>query len=456
MSSFGVMAAVGVVRDSSTLFQRTMKFIKRKGVEMATDTSPDQGKRLPWAGKLVRPEHIEDELTFLWHLAADNMRISQNMNVRTSVLNLVICALDIASAYKASALLRNLPNTHIARVTIVILDTCENLPSEVTTWVTLRSFPIISDIMRHHFEQITVLLSGAAIQSSSTIIQPLLKPDLPIYLWWVNDLPSNNSIFHRLINISNRVIIDSSEFSLPEEHIRTLSSLLQASPNCGLSDFNWSRIAVWHELVAQFFDVAEYRPYMVNIEKIEIEHAVAPSSEQSSTAQKETPNPIRALLLAAWLKTRLGWQLSEDKTHHYHGSKTGTYSWHMTTRVPISILVGSLASGNSSGEAGNEAQKGFDIIIRPRVQAELHPGNVCLIRLTSTLDGKQAIFSIDRGDDDEHVITSVEIPDSPQPQRVVHVATNHKEIELLNDELEIMGHDHLYEETLHEIFDLLE
>lgn len=417
---------------------------------MATNTSPDQGKRLPWAGKLVRPEHIEDELTFLWHLAADNMRISQNMNVRTSVLNLVICALDIASAYKSSALLRDLPNTHIARVTLVILDTNEKLPSEVTSWVTLRSFPVISDIMRHHFEQVTVLLSGAAIQSAPTIIQPLLKPDLPIYLWWVNDLPNNNSIFHRLINISNRAIVDSSDFSLPEERIRTLSSLLQASPNCALSDFNWSRMTVWRELVAQFFDVAEYRPYMVNIEKIEIEHAVAPSSKQQSIATKNSPNPICALLLAAWLKTRLGWQLSEEQTPHHHESGAGMYFWHMTTRVPTSALV----SGNSLGE-GSEARGVIDIIIRPRVQAELHPGNICLIRLTSTLDGKQAVFSIDRGDDDEHVITSMEIPDSPQPQRVVHVAATHKEIELLNDELEIMGHDHLYEETLHEVFGLL-
>ncbi len=419
---------------------------------MATDTSLDQGKRLPWAGKLVRPEHIEDELTFLWRLATDNMRISQNMNVRTSVLNLVICALDIASASKASALLRGLSNTHIARVTLVILDTMENMSSEVTTWITLRSFPIVSDIMRHHFEQITVLLSGAAIQSASTIIQPMLKPDLPVYLWWANDLPSDNAIFRSLISISNRVIIDSSKFSLPEEQIRTLSSLLQASPSCRLSDFNWSRLTIWRELVAQFFDVAEYRPYVANIEKIEIEHAVAPSSEQPATVQKETPNPIRALALAAWLKTRLGWQLSEDKTHSYHDARTGTYSWHMTRRMPMPSLIASLASDESE----SEEHKGIDIIIGPRVRAGLDSGTICLIRLTSTLDGKQAVFSINRGDDDRHVITSVEIPDNPLPQRVVHMATTHNEIELLNDELEIMGHDRLYEETLHEVFSLLE
>ncbi len=484
MSSSGVTGAVGVDRNSLMLFRRTTKFTMRKVEDMATDTSPDQGKRLPWAGKQVRPEHIEDELTFLWHLAADNMRISQNMNVRTSVLNLVICALDIASAYQASALLRDLPNTHIARVTLVILDTGDSSPSEVTTWVTLRSFPVISDIMRHHFEQVTVLLSGAAIQSATTIIQPLLKPDLPIYLWWVNDLPSNTSIFQCLINISNRAIVDSSEFSLPEERIRTLSSLLQASPNCALSDLNWSRITPWRELVAQFFDVGEYRPYMVNIEKIEIEHAV-PSSEHQSIenafgthtsssewglpsaptggawalrkciSEKDPSNPIRALLLAAWLKTRLGWHLSEENPQHYHESGAGRYFWHMTTRVPTSALVASLPAGNSLGEVGSETRGVIDIIIGPRVQAELPPGNICLIRLTSALDGKQAVFTIDRGDDDEHVITSVDVPDNPYLERVVNVAATHKETELLNDELEIMGHDHLYEQTLHEVSDLL-
>lgn len=417
---------------------------------MATDTSPDQGRRLPWAGKLVRSEHIEDELTFLWHLAADNMRISQNMNVRTSVLNLIICALDIASAYKASSLLRDLPNTHIARVTLAILDTSDNLPSDVKTWVTLRSFPIVSDIMRHHFEQVTVLLSGAALQSATTILQPFLKPDLPIYLWWVNDLPPDNSIFQHLITISNRVIVDSSEFLSPDKRICTLSLLLQEASDCALSDLNWSRIAPWRELVAQFFDVAEYRTYMVNIEKIEIEHAVA-SSEHQSTEEQAAPHPICALLLAAWLKTRLGWQLSEDKTQNSHESCTGAYFWHMATRVPTSPLVATLAESETEGQTKHV----MDMSIRPRVQAELHAGTICLIRLTSTLDGKQALFTIDRGDDDEHVITSVEVPDNPHLQRVVNVASIYKETQLLNDELEIMGHDHLYEQILHEVFDLL-
>src|SRR5215469_4294266 len=251
--------------------------MKRYKVEgMATNKFAKPSKNLPWAGKTVHPGQVEQELMSLWHLAADNMRISQNMNVRTSVLNFVICAPGIDAARRASTLLREQLSTHIARVTLVILDTDSESPSEVRTWVTLRSFHIISDVMRHPFEQITVTISGDAVHSASSIIQSLLKPDLPVYLWWVGDLPKDVSIFARLIPSSSRVIIDSNDFTSPEERIQTLSEILQNTPDCALSDLNWGRITPWRELIAQFFDVADYRPYLANVNSIEIEHAVIP------------------------------------------------------------------------------------------------------------------------------------------------------------------------------------
>src|SRR4030081_1274852 len=120
------------------------------------------GPRLPWAGRIVRIEDVEEQLSLFWRMTADNMRTSQNINVRTSVLNLVICAPDLASAHRASTLMRDLSSTHIARVILLILDP-NGLPPGISTWVTLRSFSIISDVMRHNFEQITVMTTGTAI-----------------------------------------------------------------------------------------------------------------------------------------------------------------------------------------------------------------------------------------------------------------------------------------------------
>lgn len=428
------------------------------------DNSATSGLHLPWAGKKVHQEQVEEELTFLWRLAADNMRISQNMNVRTSVLNFVICAQDVATAHQASTLLRDLSSTHIARVILLILDTRSEAPSEVSTWITLRSFPIISDIMRHHFEQVTVSVSGAAAQHADTIIQALLKPDLPVYLWWLNDLPAPQDIFQRLINSSSRVIIDSSHFSQPEEQTRAVSSILQESPQCALSDLNWGRVTAWRELIAQFFDVAEYRPYLMDVDTITIEHTVGNASETPARTDAPTTqtlkrttqpqNPIGALLLSAWLKTRLGWQKSDDDADNDHDSAAGTYYWHMSVRDMSKVITQPLHA-NSGGKQASTPLGGIRISIQPRFLENSLPGSLCLVRLASTTPGKQAIFTIERGDDDDHVLTSVELLGNARPPRIVNIAATHKESDLLHNELEIMGRDLLYEHTLHEVFALL-
>jgi len=41
--------------------------------------------RIPWAGKSVNLENVEEELSLLWKISADNMRTGQNTQVRTSI-----------------------------------------------------------------------------------------------------------------------------------------------------------------------------------------------------------------------------------------------------------------------------------------------------------------------------------------------------------------------------------
>jgi hypothetical protein len=53
------------------------------------------------------------------------------------------------------------------------------------------------------------------------------------------------------------------------------------------------------------------------------------------------------------------------------------------------------------------------------------------------------------------VLSSVDLIGRSHPQRTLSIAASHKESELLHDELEIMGRDHLYEETLEEVLKLL-
>lgn len=420
---------------------------------MLKDYADNTGPRLPWAGKKVHLREADIELSRLWRMSADNVRISQNINVRTSVLNLVICAPDTVSAQQASMLIRDLSSTHIARVILLILDTSE-LPSSISTWVTLRSFPIISDLMRHHFEQITILASGTAASSADQIIRPLFKPDLPVYLWWLPDLPTSPDILQRLGSLCNRVIVDSSNFTRPADSMGTLSALIEASPDCAVSDLNWARLTPWRELIAQFFDGIEYRPYITGVNQITIEHGVAASSEilnhTTPAAQGISSNPLQALLLAAWLKGRLGWTHTAGEEANLNDSDTYTYSWQMTR--PTSAL-GTRTARSKSGKLKFSAPS--LITLRARTTSGTLVGSICLVRLDSIRDdNRRASFHINR-DDDRHVTTSVELDQGNRPPRTVCLAAEPNVSTLLHNELEITGHDTQYEETLNEVFNLI-
>jgi len=421
---------------------------------MTREAINSPGPRLPWAGKTVEIENVEEELTFLWRMSADNMRTGQNTNVRTSILNLIICAPDVESAQRASALLRHLSSTHLSRVTILVLDSRSDAPGGITTWVTLRCFSVISDIMRHCFEQTTILVSGSAIRSTANIVQPLLKAQLPVYLWWIGDPPDNDSVFNDLVELSNRVIVDSTTFFNPEQDIQTLALLCQASPNCALSDLNWGRVTPWRQLIAQFFDVVEYRPYLAGLNSIEIEHAAAPFATPTVTESGDvSPNPACALLLAGWLKARLGWLLASDSSENIHDTASGTYRWLMESTASPRTTRSLGSPHGKTGKAGNAQMA--TIAIRPQVQSQMRPGSICLVRLISNVEGRQATFTVNREGDPDHVLTSVELSRETRPQRTVSLAAAHDESELLHDELEITGHDYLFEETLQEVAELL-
>jgi len=420
---------------------------------MTNDTAHDQGIHLPWAGKAVRMSEIEAVIASLWKMSADNLRTGANVQVRTSVLNLVICTPDIETARRASKILRELSSTHLARVTLLILDSEENAPSSLHAWVTLRCFSMISDLMRHCFEQATILASGSAVRSIANIIQPLLKPDLPVYLWWLGDPPGRDDpTFIGLVDISSRMIVDSTGFFNPEQDIGTLSTLFDTTPECALSDLNWGRITPWRQLISQFFDVPEYRTYLSGVTSIEIEHCVAPLATQMRTEMGDvSPNPARALLLAGWLKERLGWSLAEDISNNDFDTESGTYNWNMV-RLKNARSTRSLAPIRVKTTPGNVAS----ISIRPRVHAEMRPGSICLVRLISNLEQKHATFTISLDNEMKLFKTSIELSHETRSRRSVSLASVHNESELLHDELEILGHDYHFEQTLREVTEMLE
>jgi hypothetical protein len=123
-----------------------------------------------------------------------------------------------------------------------------------------------------------------------------------------------------------------------------------------------------------------------------------------------------------------------------HDSVSGTYSWNLERKTDPLL--------SKSGQT--------NISIRPHVQSDLLPGSLYLLRLTSTIDGKQkAIFTINHENDTNHVFTSIHLAEDTSSHRTVDVTDTWGVNSLLRDELEIIGHDYLYEEVLQSVFELL-
>ena len=197
----------------------------------------------------------------------------------------------------------------------------------------------------------------------------------------------------------------STGFFNPEQDISTLSTLFDTTPECALSDLNWGRITPWRQLISQFFDVPEYRTYLSGVTSIEIEHCVAPIATQMRTEMGDvSPNPARALLLAGWLKERLGWSLGEDISNNDRDTESGTYYWNMV-RLKNARSTRSLAPIRVKTTPGNIAS----ISIRPRVHAEMRPGSIYLVRLTSNLEQKHATFTISLDNEMKLFKTSIEL-----------------------------------------------
>ncbi|MGI0134750.1 MAG: glucose-6-phosphate dehydrogenase assembly protein OpcA, partial [Candidatus Micrarchaeaceae archaeon] len=340
-------------------------------------------------------------------MSVDNLRTGANINVRTSVLNLVICAPDVESARYASKLLRDLSSTHIARVTLVILDRSADALDAFESWVTLRCFSVISDLMRHCFEQATLLASGRATCALPSLLPAVLKAHLPVYLWWIGDTRgADDTVFRTMSELCQRVIVDSATFFHPERDIQALASYCQETPTVALSDLNWGRLTPWRHLVAQFFDVSAYLPFLAEIECIEIEYVAAPLASVRRTKTGEvSPNPTGALLLAGWLKARLNMSLASEGEKSLPTMTTGAYQWLLD-----------LPSGT----------KQAILQIQPHIQADLRPGSIYLVRLTCTSQNKRTIFTTKRDADTNYVQTSVHCVKGPRPMRTVKLPDRHQ------------------------------
>lgn len=142
-----------------------------------------------------------------------------------------------------------------------------------------------------------IMLKGAEsdLSRSTTLIESLIKSELPSFLWWKGEPDFDQALFKQLVKACTVLIVDSSRFvNAPEANLAKLDGLREMGIQ--VADLNWRRLAPWQELTAEAFDAPERLQSLLDVDRVTLHH--------------EKGNRTQALLYLGWLASRLNWQIN--------------------------------------------------------------------------------------------------------------------------------------------------
>ena len=360
----------------------------------------------------VSAQTIERDLRNLWEQMAEVTEAEHREPVmRACVLNLLVYAPGERSVDEVGQIMAEVTTQHPSRI-FVILPNYDAAESALNAWVTAQCHLSGGGHKQVCCEQIMITPEGEGISQLPSLVRPLLVPDLPVVLWW-RDVPSFESrVFDELATTSDRVIIDSANLPNPEEGLVELATLInQRAQWTAFSDLSWSRLTPWRVSVAAFFDSPDWRAHLARLNRVEIECTHDHADRHSI--------PSQALLIACWLASRLKWRpTSKPQWSGEHGCHVALASEH----GPITLRI-------KTTPPTEGAQGGLNAL---RLTVESEPS---------------ARFVVSCCDDGFYLQTTVELAGTKLDGRVFPVG-DQREAQLISRELEILGHDTVYEQAL--------
>jgi glucose-6-phosphate dehydrogenase assembly protein OpcA len=355
---------------------------------------------------------LEKELATMWQPAPNEDGTKAESGVtRVCVLNLIVYSSQREDQSEIDRLLDEVTEQTPSRAIILVVNR-EATDTKLEAYVSTRCQVGARGGKQVCGEQITIEASGPVIETVSTAIEPLLIPDVPVFLWW-KDIPHyEDKLFNRLVGMANRVVIDSLVFDHPHEDLLRVAEIIQGRPQFMMvSDINWGRLTSWRTLLASFYDVPDYRPLLGQIDSVIVEYDppdIAP--DQIAT---------QALLILGWVASRLGWRWSEE-----------------TPRLEGQIKQCALqTSGN----------RGISLEFRPAPDRAGHDG--LLASLTLRAEQAGAEFHVATNEEGTKLETEARLGDARHIGRVLAYEQK-SEGQRLARELGILLRDQIYEEAV--------
>jgi glucose-6-phosphate dehydrogenase assembly protein OpcA len=362
---------------------------------------------------------LEDELSELWRAAAEDPG-AEHPVMRASVLTLVAFVESEDEGRETFNLISRVIAQNPCRAILMAAEPKKS-PEGLSAWISAQCHLPSSGARQVCCEQIYVRARGEAVKGLDNVVLPLIVPELPVYLWWRGGRFAPPSFLDHVLRVTNRVLVDSGRFEEPEVDLATLARQVERFRNAdgmAFSDLNWARLTPCRELIAQNFDSDEARPCLQDLAAVTLEWHQEAGAEGSRTAQ--------ALLLTAWLASRLGWRPTARITSSADPSRVLEFK-QGDKPVRVEWVV--------HGEAGKPSTP---------FQVNLKTGSE-----------PPANFSVTESAEEGIVRTRTEVPGRAPLERTARLVVM-GEVELVNEELKFPERDRVYEEALNLIAQMVE
>ena len=103
-------------------------------------------------------------------------------------------------------------------------------------------------------EEILLKVGGELAQHLASTVAPLLIHDLPVVLWWPDDVPFGRHDFVELASETDRLLVDSGHFRGDGRERLRGHGRRPSRGGLVVHDVSWMRLMLWRELLASLFD----------------------------------------------------------------------------------------------------------------------------------------------------------------------------------------------------------
>ena len=231
----------------------------------------------------MAPDRILKELTDLWVTTGKQAEGGQGV-LRACSLTLVVVAEESDDPMALGETVAALMPEHPARTILIRLRSGGG--RTLSERVYAQCWMPFGQRRQICCEQVEITASDAALDDLSSVILPLLVPDLPVVLWCRSARLAAMPEFDGLSQMAEKVIVDTA----PVRDSRAALDLVAGLPARGIeaADLSWTRTTRWRETLAEVFENRAYLDGLRGTRKVEI-------------ACKREPAAVRSWYLAAWV-----------------------------------------------------------------------------------------------------------------------------------------------------------